>query len=70
MSGLRWMPKMRQTVGLDGAAVKRRDHRISALIAEDGRLDGGGPGPQRSRYVCLRYKNGRFVSSRLLRGFL
>jgi hypothetical protein len=29
----------------------------------DGRLDGGGPEPQRSRYVCLRYKNGLFVSS-------
>jgi hypothetical protein len=42
--------------GLGGAAVERRDHRRELLGVDC-------PEPQRSRYVCLRYKNGLFVSS-------
>jgi hypothetical protein len=51
--------------GLGGAAVERRDHRRE-LLGVDCRAPPARrrcPEPQRSRYVCLRYKNGLFVSS-------
>jgi hypothetical protein len=54
------VPKVRQTAALVAPPSKRRiiAPSFSASIAGDGRLDGGGPKPQRSRYVCLRYKMG------------